>query len=134
MVREEITKQFKMIMVDEYQDTSSIQEEFISLISNNNVYMVGDVKQSIYRFRNAKSELFTNKYNEYKNGSSNLAIDLNTNFRSRTEVLDDINFIFKQIMTDKCGGANYHKDHVIEFGFKKYLSAKDPLINNNMEF
>ena len=55
-----------MIMIDEYQDTSILQEAFINLIENNNVYMVGDVKQSIYRFRNARCDIFIDKYNRFK--------------------------------------------------------------------
>ena len=66
-VREEVKDSFNEILIDEYQDTSDIQEEFISLISNNNVYMVGDIKQSIYRFRNANPHLFQSKYDDYKN-------------------------------------------------------------------
>ena len=133
-IRNEIKNNLKIIMIDEYQDTSIIQEEFISYIANDNVYMVGDVKQSIYRFRNARSDIFTNKYNKYKLGQGGIAIDLNKNFRSRREVLDDINFIFKQIMTDKCGGANYRKDHIIEYGNLNYLKAGNNLANNNLEF
>lgn len=133
-IRDEIRTKLKMIMIDEYQDTSIIQEKFISYIENKNVYMVGDVKQSIYRFRNARSDIFTNKYNKYKSGDGGIAIDLNKNFRSRKEVLDDINYIFKQIMTDDFGGANYHKDHVIEYGNLNYRKAGDNLANNNLEF
>ena len=130
-IKESIKNSLKMIMIDEYQDTSLIQENFINEIENNNVYMVGDVKQSIYRFRDAKSEIFTNKYNKYKEHNGGRVIDLNKNFRSRKEVLDDINYLFKQIMNDDCGGANYAKDHIIEFGNKSY--AKNSY-NNNAEF
>ena len=77
-------------MIDEYQDTSALQEAFINQIEDNNVYMVGDVKQSIYRFRNARSDIFTDKYNRYKEHKGGIAIDLNKNFRSRREVIDDI--------------------------------------------
>ena len=105
-----------MIMIDEYQDTSVLQEAFINLIENNNVYMVGDVKQSIYRFRNAKCDIFIDKYNKYKYEGLGLAIDLNKNFRSRHEVLDDINYIFKNLMTYNYGGASYIDDHLIECG------------------
>jgi ATP-dependent helicase/nuclease subunit A len=133
-IRNEIKDRLKMIMIDEYQDTSIIQEEFISYIGNNNVYMVGDVKQSIYRFRNARSDIFTNKYNKYKLGIEGIAIDLNKNFRSRREVLDDINFIFKQIMTDSLGGANYRLDHVIEYGNLNYLKAGDNFANKVFKF
>ena len=119
-VREEIKSSLKMIMIDEYQDTSSLQDNFIKQISDNNVYMVGDVKQSIYRFRNANVSIFIDKYKEYKTKGTGLVIDMNKNFRSRREVLDDINYIFKQIMTEKCGGADYRNEHMIQFGNENY--------------
>ncbi len=133
-IRSDIKNKLKMIMIDEYQDTSSLQEAFISYIANNNVYMVGDVKQSIYRFRNARCEIFINKYQEYKNGHGGMAIDLNKNFRSRQEVLSDINFIFKDLLTLNHGGANYIKEHMIEYGNKKYLDAGDKKASSHAEF
>ena len=133
-VREELKNQYKMIMIDEYQDTSAIQEEMMSLISNDNLYMVGDIKQSIYAFRNAKSEIFANKYLKYKNHDGGEAIDMNKNFRSRKEVLEDINLIFSKIMTLETGGANYEKDHIIEFGLEKYLECDNENQNNHSEF
>ncbi|MGN1295150.1 MAG: UvrD-helicase domain-containing protein, partial [Bacilli bacterium] len=133
-VRDSIKNKLKMIMIDEYQDTSSLQEDFISLISNHNVYMVGDIKQSIYRFRNACSDIFQNKYDKYKRGEDGLAIDLNSNFRSRQEVLEDINIIFKEIMSPAIGGADYKKDHIIEYGNKAYLDAGDNGDSNHSHF
>ena len=97
-VRLEMKNSFNEIMVDEYQDTNDIQEEFINLISNNNDYMVGDIKQSIYRFRNANPYIFKNKYDKYSKNDGGIKIDLNKNFRSREEVLDNINTIFNLIM------------------------------------
>ena len=110
-VREEIKKSFDEIMIDEYQDTNDIQEYFISLISKNNVYMVGDIKQSIYRFRNANPLIFKNKYDLYKNKEKGIKIDLNKNFRSREEVLNSINNIFNYLMDDNYGEANYKLEH-----------------------
>src|SRR5574344_1191977 len=107
-------------MVDEYQDTSDLQEEFISLISNNNVYMVGDIKQSIYRFRNANPYIFKNKYDSYKNNNGGVKIDLNKNFRSRKEVLNNINIMFELIMDDYLGGAEYKESHEMIFGNTSY--------------
>ena len=86
-VRNELKNRFNEILVDEYQDTSDTQELFINLISNNNVYMVGDIKQSIYRFRNANPYIFKNKYDLYSNRENGIKIDLLKNFRSREEVL-----------------------------------------------
>lgn len=133
-VREELKNHYKMIMIDEYQDTSALQEAFISLIANHNVYMVGDIKQSIYAFRNARSDIFANKYAKYKAHDDGEVIDMNKNFRSRREVLEDINTIFSRIMTLDIGGADYQKDHVIEYGLLDYLKADNPLQNNHAEF
>ena len=120
-IREELKASYKEIMIDEYQDTSDTQEKFISLISNNNVYMVGDVKQSIYRFRNANPYIFKNKYDNYKEGNQGEKIDLLKNFRSRDEVLNNINLIFDYIMDDNLGGANYQESHRMVFGNKTYI-------------
>lgn len=122
-IREEIKNKTKLIMIDEYQDTSIFQEEFISLISNNNVFVVGDVKQSIYAFRGANPQQFIDKYNLYKKDpTKGTVIDMNTNFRSRQEVNDDINDIFSHIMTLKFGGADYKISHLINTGNDKYNS------------
>lgn len=122
-VKEEIKSKLKMIMIDEYQDTSLLQETFINMIANQNVYMVGDIKQSIYRFRNAKSDIFAKKYEAYSQNNGGIAIHLNKNFRSRPEVLEDINYVFKQIMTDDFGKADYMHQHRIECGNKNYAKA-----------
>ena len=128
-IREELKTYFKEIMIDEYQDTNDLQEEFISMISNNNVYMVGDIKQSIYRFRNANPYIFKNKYDNYSISDKDMKIDLNKNFRSRNEVLDNINIIFNLIMNDTIGGADYLKEHQMIFGNTAYL--KEPLTHSN---
>ena len=127
--REELKEYFNEIMIDEYQDTNDLQEEFISMISANNVYMVGDIKQSIYRFRNANPYIFKNKYDNYSVSENDKKIDLNKNFRSRNEVLDNINIIFNLIMDDEIGGANYLKEHQMIFGNKAYL--KESLEHSN---
>jgi ATP-dependent helicase/nuclease subunit A len=120
-IRLELKNYYNEIMVDEYQDTNDIQEKFISLIENNNVYMVGDIKQSIYRFRNANPNIFRNKYNNYEKLNGGIKIDLLKNFRSRFEVLDDINLIFNLVMNDKIGGAEYRETHQMIFGNKTYI-------------
>ena len=119
-VREELFNSFKEIMIDEYQDTNDLQEEFISMISNHNVYMVGDIKQSIYRFRNANPYLFKNKYDDYSSSDIDRKIDLKNNFRSRCEVINDINTIFNLIMSDMIGGASYLDSHQMIFGNDLY--------------
>ena len=131
-IREEIKTSFNEIMVDEYQDTSSIQEEFISYIANNNVYMVGDIKQSIYRFRNANPYIFHDKYELYGKHNGGEKIDLISNFRSRKETLDNINEIFNVIMDDTIGNANYLKEHNMVYGNKAY-DNEDTHQNNKLE-
>lgn len=121
-VRKELQDTFKEIMVDEYQDTNDIQESFISMIENNNVYMVGDIKQSIYRFRNANPYIFKNKYDAYKENNGGIKIDLLKNFRSRSEVLDSINDVFNLIMDNTIGGAEYHESHRMVFGNNDYTN------------
>lgn len=132
-VREELKNSFDEIMVDEYQDTSDIQEEFINLIANDNVYMVGDIKQSIYRFRHANPYIFRNKYDNYSKGMGGIKIDLLKNFRSRKEVLDNINLIFNLIMDNNVGDAEYKKSHQMNFGNINYIESCRTDQNNDME-
>lgn len=129
----EIRNGFQEIMVDEYQDTSDLQEEFIGLIENNNVYMVGDIKQSIYRFRNANPYIFKNKYDKYSVEDGGFKIDLNKNFRSRKETLDNINTVFNIVMDDKIGGADYTKSHQMVFGNNVYFEEGNTTQDENFE-
>lgn len=119
-VREELRDYFQEILIDEYQDTSDLQELFISKIANDNVYMVGDIKQSIYRFRNANPNLFKMKYDNYSKHLGGVKIDLLENFRSREETLANINYIFNFIMDLEIGGADYKNSHQMVFGNKTY--------------
>ncbi|MCM1260979.1 MAG: UvrD-helicase domain-containing protein [Prevotella sp.] len=105
------------ILIDEYQDTSDIQDQLIQLIQKDNVYMVGDVKQSIYRFRYANPELFKSQYARLKASG---VIDLSKNFRSRKEVLDGVNLIFKELMSIPIGGVDYDISHILNYGFTLY--------------
>ncbi len=132
-VKDHLKKHYKEIMIDEYQDTSDIQEEFINLINNNNVYMVGDVKQSIYRFRNANPNIFKIKYDMYKKNIKGKKIDLNENFRSRREVLESINQIFNHIMDNTIGNANYKDEHQLIFGNKSFEQLGNNNYNNYLE-
>ncbi|TNJ64164.1 helicase-exonuclease AddAB subunit AddA [Paenibacillus hemerocallicola] len=112
---EQYRDQFVEILLDEYQDTNTVQEAIVSLISRpapGNRFMVGDVKQSIYRFRLAEPGLFMDKYRSFEpsgedNPSGGRKIDLARNFRSRTEIVDGVNYIFKQIMTERVGEMDY---------------------------
>lgn len=114
---------FDEVLVDEYQDSNNVQESIINLVSrkntdNPNVFMVGDVKQSIYRFRQAKPELFLEKYNTYskQKGSVNRVIQLYKNFRSRREIINGVNFIFKQVMSNAVGELEYTDDEALNLG------------------
>ena len=120
-IRESIKDNFYEILIDEYQDTSDIQELLISKISNNNVYVVGDIKQSIYRFRYANPDIFRTKYESYSNNVGGKKIDLTNNFRSRFEVLRDINLFFNRTMSSSVGGADYTKGHQLIAGNLSYL-------------
>ncbi|NLP50005.1 helicase-exonuclease AddAB subunit AddA [Bacillus sp. RO1] len=123
---------FKEVMVDEYQDTNMVQEAILKLVTKEseeagNMFMVGDVKQSIYRFRLAEPFLFLSKYKRFdtEGRESGLRIDLNKNFRSRPEVLDATNFIFKQIMGETVGEIDYDDDAELKFGAAYYPEAPD---------
>jgi len=130
-IREEIKNNLNEILIDEYQDTNDVQEEFISYISNNNVYMVGDIKQSIYRFRNANPYIFKNKYDTYSNNIGGIKIDLNKNFRSREEVINNINLLFDRIMDNDIGGADYSLSHRMIYGNLMYKGDGDNKEDNN---
>ena len=132
-IKEEVKNSFKEILIDEYQDTNDIQETFINYIAKNNVYMVGDIKQSIYRFRNANPAIFKEKYDNYKKGNSGRVIDLAKNFRSRKEVLDDINLFFSHIMDDYLGEADYNNGHAMVFGNMTYETSAKTTNNNYLD-
>lgn len=109
----ELSLKYDEVMVDEYQDSNLVQEMITNCVSGwadgrKNIFMVGDVKQSIYRFRLARPELFMEKYKQYSlTDSDEQRIDLHKNFRSRSRVLDSANFIFRQIMGEDLGGIAY---------------------------
>ena len=121
-IREEYKKKFDEIYIDEYQDTSYVQEIILKSISKNNRIMVGDVKQSIYSFRNAEPGLFNKKYHEYEIYNDNLEADipskiiLSKNFRSREIVLNSINDVFKKIMSEDVGQCDYTKNEYLMYG------------------
>ena len=110
---EEFSQRFEEILIDEYQDSNLVQETLLQSVSRlrhgkYNIFMVGDVKQSIYRFRLARPELFMEKYETYTSQESERQkIDLHKNFRSRPEVLSGVNYIFEQIMGKELGDVEY---------------------------
>ena len=132
-IRKEVKNSFKEILIDEYQDTNDIQETFISYISEDNVYMVGDIKQSIYRFRNANPAIFKEKYDNYKKNRGGRVIDLAKNFRSRKEVLSDINLFFSHIMDDYLGEADYNNGHAMIFGNMTYEDKAKTITNSYLD-
>ena len=123
---------FEEIMIDEYQDSNQVQEDILRAVSGerhgkNNMFMVGDVKQSIYRFRMARPELFMEKYNLYTtDDSEHQRIDLHKNFRSRTQVLDFTNDIFYKIMSADLGNVQYDDDAALYPG-AGYPEADDDM-------
>lgn len=115
------SKYFAEIMVDEYQDSNLVQEEILQSIcgsreGRDNRFMVGDVKQSIYRFRQAEPGLFLEKYHAYQDGAAGVRIDLHQNFRSRSQVLEPVNEIFERIMRRELGGIDYGEDEALRTG------------------
>lgn len=123
----ELKSRYREILLDEYQDTNNIQEEIFRLISRDskNIFMVGDLKQSIYKFRNAVPELFAGKRKAYlKNCNLGRLISLNKNFRSRTEVIDTANFMFSSLMSETLGDIDYNKEEFLVKG-ASYPDALD---------
>ncbi|OEF96705.1 helicase-exonuclease AddAB subunit AddA [Desulfuribacillus alkaliarsenatis] len=144
----QLQKQFAEILIDEYQDTNLVQESILNLLQSDGNYrfMVGDVKQSVYRFRLAEPELFLSKYKSFQSNSNtsdsnqndsnqsessqsnniqtggqhSLRIDLAKNFRSRQEVIHSTNFIFKQIMDETVGEIPYDEKAQLEYGATYY--------------
>lgn len=112
---------FAEIMVDEYQDSNLVQEAILNSICGSrkgreNRFMVGDVKQSIYRFRQAEPGLFLEKYVRYESGEEGMRIDLHKNFRSREEVLCPVNEVFRRIMCRELGGIDYDEAAALKAG------------------
>ena len=120
-IGEEIRQKYRFVMIDEYQDTNDLQEAFISSLSQGrNVFAVGDIKQSIYLFRNANPSLFAAKRQAYSKGEGGELITLSENFRSREEILADINKIFSPIMRENLGGIDYRKGQALLYGNQSY--------------
>mgnify|MGYP002612020112 CR=1 FL=1 len=126
LVAAQYRESFEEIMIDEYQDSNQVQEEIMRAISmepegGHNLFMVGDVKQSIYRFRLARPELFMDKYASFSTEESlQQRIDLHMNFRSRAQVLDFCNDIFYKIMSPDLGRVAYDRDAALYYGAKNY--------------
>ena len=154
-----IKKNLEEIAIDEYQDSNLVQEKILTSISKgNNIFMVGDVKQSIYKFRQARPELFLEKYDRYaqkdeqideKNKENNasmvdsdnkeettnqntgLKIKLFKNFRSRESVLDITNLVFENIMSKALGDIDYNEEEYLNYG-ANYISPEEILQNKDL--
>ncbi|HZJ58171.1 MAG TPA: UvrD-helicase domain-containing protein, partial [Clostridia bacterium] len=118
-----LRERFHEVLVDEYQDSNLVQEVILTTVSRKdsqtpNMFMVGDVKQSIYRFRQARPELFLEKYASYslEQGSRDRKIQLFKNFRSRKTIIDGVNFIFRQIMSQDVGELDYDDEEALNPG------------------
>ena len=131
-VREAYQERFHEVMVDEYQDTNHIQERMLELLSNgHNRFMVGDIKQSIYRFRQADPQIFNEKFQRYaKNPQEGKLILLKENFRSSSEVLSATNDVFARLMDKEVGEINYESMHQLVFANTKLT----PNPENKAEF
>ena len=120
----ELKDYYQEIMTDEYQDSNMLQEEILNAVSDgSNRYMVGDVKQSIYGFRKARPDIFTDKYmlyetfsNDEKTDNKDTKILLQKNFRSRDIILDAVNLVFRKAMKRECGGIDYTAEHELTPG------------------
>lgn len=136
----ELSEYYKLIMIDEFQDSNNRQDMIFKLLSKNgradkygdNLFFVGDVKQSIYRFRLANPDNFINAVGSAEpyteNGNQNAYIRLNRNFRSSGEVVNFVNYIFKHIMSEKCGDINYNDDEYLIQGASFCEAERNPLI------
>lgn len=135
LLARDLSKRFVEIMVDEYQDTNAAQDKLFSALSQNekNLFMVGDVKQSIYGFRQAMPEIFTARRDNYGGYDPEDSVDrpatiqLENNFRSRFQVTDGINFLFGQLMGRRTGGVDYQKEQLV-------CSAKYPEVDSKTEW
>ena len=106
--RQEIRGRYKLVFVDEYQDTNPVQEAIITkLATDGNLFMVGDVKQSIYGFRGCEPSIFVDKYDCYKSSGKGHVVELNDNFRSNGEILQFVNEVFNRLMTPQFGRVDY---------------------------
>lgn len=128
----QVADRYREIMVDEYQDTNEVQNAIFRAVSRDsqNIFTVGDVKQSIYRFRLADPTIFLGKYNRFKSyleakDGEERKILLSKNFRSRQEILDATNFIFANIMSQEMGEMDYGEDEALHFGAAYYPPRTD---------
>ena len=128
-----LSEVYKYIYIDEYQDSDDLQESILNCVARTddkgeteNVFMVGDVKQSIYGFRNARPDLFNDKADRYENGEGGRLIHLNMNYRSRKDILDASNYVFESVMTRTFGGIEYNGEVKLNTPPKKVYDDNFP--------
>lgn len=108
---ESIKQKYKLVFVDEYQDTNPVQEAIVNALANaDHLFMVGDIKQSIYGFRGCDPSFFATKHRKYLQNDGGVAEQLNDNFRSNKDILDFVNLVFNQIMTEDLGQVDYRQN------------------------
>ena len=129
-VRDYMKGYYKEILVDEYQDTNGVQAYLFELLSNgSNLFMVGDVKQSIYGFRNSNPKYFIEKYNSFdcEYAQSGTKINLAKNFRSSNAVINTVNGYFEKLMIADLGGVSYNDDHALVYGNMQIKDIECPV-------
>ena len=133
----EIAAGLDHVMTDEYQDSNDIQELILSAVSGNddgrdNRFMVGDIKQSIYGFRNASPEIFTDTYERYRSDAAHgEVIDLHDNYRSGSDVIETLNYVFERVMSKEVGGVDYDDSQALHRG-KKDEDAQEERISSEL--
>ena len=131
--KEEIVKDKKFIFVDEYQDVNNIQEQIVLALHDkryNKLFLVGDPKQSIYRFRNTNPQIIIDKQKKFKESKTQDAISLVYNFRSQKPILDFVNFVFEKIMTQETAGIDYQQGN----NFQTDNTSNEPAVEINLIF
>lgn len=120
---------FDYIFVDEYQDINSVQEKILSILSNKSkMVMVGDIKQSIYGFRNSTPDIFVGKASAYEGGNHGTLVNLNENFRSNSIILEFVNKIFDKCMSKDFGGVDYKKNGDLKGRAEYKVCSNEPIV------
>lgn len=123
-IRETLQKRYKFIFVDEYQDTNQVQEKIINLLLKDNfIFMVGDIKQSIYGFRECEPQIFLNKYKDLSRRDAEQIVELNKNFRSDENILEFNNYVFENLMREETSSIDYSATSKFVFG-EKFVKAE----------
>lgn len=132
-----ISSEFDEILIDEYQDTNMMQNLIFRAIENNNLFVVGDIKQSIYGFRGSEPDIMVNVKENYHTDKFPMLITLSKNFRSRNEILDFSNYVFQKIMSKKFGSLDYNENEFLYLGanysFNENNKIKISVINEDSD-